>query len=60
MEEEEELDIVAAKKRAEIDEEIGEEPGHPGYMGKYVTALNEIVNGLTDEEKKEYMELANK
>ena len=50
--------VVAVKKREEIDKEIGEAPGNPGYMGKYAKAVNEVLKGLSDTEKKEYMQLA--
>jgi hypothetical protein len=49
--------VVAVKKRAVIDEEIGEGPGNPEYMGKYAKAVSEVLNNLTQVEKKEYMGL---
>jgi hypothetical protein len=50
--------VVGALKRADIDEKIGEEAGNPNYMGAYAGALNEVVDSLSDDAKKEYMELA--
>jgi hypothetical protein len=52
--------VVGVEKRSEIDEIIGEKPGHPAYMGLYAKASNEVLENLSEETKREYMELGRK
>jgi len=50
--------VTAVMKREEIDGIIGEDAGSPKYLRGYAKAVNEVLEELTDEETKEYMQKA--
>jgi hypothetical protein len=50
--------VVQRKEADEINRVIGEKPGSHCYMGKYAGAVTEVINGLSEETKAKYMELA--
>jgi hypothetical protein len=50
--------VVQVMKKAEINNEVGEAAGHPAYMRGYVRAVNEVISQLTDQEKREYTDMA--
>jgi hypothetical protein len=37
---------------------VGEAAGDPAYMRGYVRGVNEVIGQLTDQEKREYTEMA--
>jgi hypothetical protein len=50
--------VVGVKKRDQIDQEIGEKAGDSAYIVKYANALNAVLESLSEEEKRKYMDLA--
>lgn len=50
--------VVEVKRKAEINIQVGEAPGEPAYMEGYVRGVNAVVGQLTDQEKREYEEMA--
>jgi hypothetical protein len=50
--------VAAVMKRQEIDGIIGEEAGTPKYLAAYTKAVNAVMEDLTEEEKREYMQMA--
>ena len=46
------------KRRVEIDEEIGEDPGTASYLRKYAGAVSKVVGHLSEDRKADYLELA--
>ena len=50
--------VVQVMKKVEINREVGETAGDPAYMKGYVIGVSEVVRQLTDQEKREYMEMA--
>ena len=50
--------VVAVKKRNQVDQAIGQDPGTPGYMQQYAGGLNEVLKSLSKEEEREYEQLA--
>jgi len=51
--------VVGVKKRDEIDQEIGVGAGQPDYMAGYAKGLNAVLGRMTEEEKRDYTEIAN-
>jgi hypothetical protein len=45
-------------KRDEIDQEIGLKAGQSDYMAGYAKGLNAVLRRMTEEEKREYTEIA--
>lgn len=50
--------VVITMKRDEINKEIGVAAGSPEYLKGYAKGVNKVMGRLTDEQKREYMELA--
>jgi hypothetical protein len=50
--------VTSHLRKEEINATIGVNPGSPMYMGKYSSALTSVVNGLAENDRREYMKLA--
>jgi hypothetical protein len=50
--------VVEQKMRKDIDEQINEDPGTGPYLKKYALAVSKVVDGLTDEQRESYMQMA--
>ena len=50
--------MVKYKKQAEINGKISAPTGSKDYLGSYNLAVTEVLNELSEEEKKEYLALA--
>lgn len=52
--------MAGYKKRAEIDERIGEDPGSQSYISHYPGTLTAVVEQLSAKERADYAALAEK
>jgi hypothetical protein len=50
--------VVEQKNRNDIDHKINEDPGTGSYLKKYALAVSRVVDGLTDEQRERYMQMA--